>query len=78
MGDFRRRPEHRHTLEKQLVAIGGPSASRDAEASKGTLSAVLTYTEDCVQPSLFQSLFCTGALSKDVGEFRTVRVVLQR
>jgi len=60
MGDFRRRPEHRHTIEKPLYPMGAPSSGADA-TPKGGLRAVLTYTEDCVQPSLFQSLFCTGA-----------------
>jgi len=59
MGDFRRRPEHRHTVEKPLFPMGTPSSGAEA-TPKGSLRAVLTYTEDCVQPSLFQSLFCTG------------------
>jgi hypothetical protein len=57
MSDFRQRPEHRFTVSKPLGPIGSVSG---AASSKGTLLAVISYTEDCLQPTLFQSLFCTA------------------
>lgn len=77
MEEFRREPEKRFEIQRSMSALtrepalsrrirgsGGESesaASIAAEASYGTLHIVCTYTEDCFQPTFFQSLFCNAA-----------------
>jgi len=57
MSDFRRRPEHRFTVRTPLGPIG---SSNPSSSPKGFLVTIISYTEDCLQPTLFQSLFCTA------------------
>ena len=76
MEEFRREPEKRFDLLKDLTALakeptlparlGGTGDSRAAAedsvgASYGTLHLLCTYTDDCFQPTFFQSLFCNAA-----------------
>ena len=85
MEEFRREPEKRFDILKDLNALGaGPSlparlggtasgsygrssnsgggaAEEDAASTYGSLHLVCTYTDDCFQPTFFQSLFCNAA-----------------
>lgn len=72
MDQFRKNPEKRFTLTKDLFPVG----SNAEQVSRGKLCVVLCFTEDCLQPTLLQSLFCTAfvgfgggldMLSMDIG-----------
>mmetsp|Transcript_6650 Transcript_6650/g.8616 ORF Transcript_6650/g.8616 Transcript_6650/m.8616 type:complete len:238 (+) Transcript_6650:174-887(+) len=74
MDQFRKKPERRFTLLNSLFPVG----SNAEQTSRGDMSIVLCFTEDCLQPTLLQSLFCTAfvgfggeldMLSMDVGGF---------
>ncbi|KAJ1449637.1 hypothetical protein M885DRAFT_622374 [Pelagophyceae sp. CCMP2097] len=61
MEQFRAAPE---TKIEQWLPLGSVTSSRPeavakaAEKNFGQLKVVATYTEDCVQPTFLQSLFC--------------------
>lgn len=57
MEDFRAQPEKRFDLVKTLSSLN-PGTTPDTNS--GELRFVATYTEDCFQPTLFQSLFCNA------------------